>query len=143
MFYTAQQVKDLLHGHFTDPTMEHTVQPGIVYISNPTENGTMYNKAELEALRAVCDEYDIPVVEICDITEHNTRDNGAGVTEYTQDTVCTRCSLVCSLVGSLDAEQCLWTIDKEANKREYGAYQPHWRVVRHQPEHCNSDKCTY
>lgn len=58
---TAQQVKDLLVAHFTDPTMEHTVQPGIVYISNPTENGTMYNKAELQALRAVCDEYDIPL----------------------------------------------------------------------------------
>ena len=58
---TAQQVKDALYGHFTDPTMEHTVQPGIVYISNPTENGTMYNKAELEAIRAVCDEYDIPL----------------------------------------------------------------------------------
>ncbi len=58
---TAQQVKDYLHGHYTDPTMEHTVQPGIVYVSNPTENGTMYKKAELEAIRAVCDEYGIPL----------------------------------------------------------------------------------
>ncbi|MBR5521415.1 MAG: aminotransferase class I/II-fold pyridoxal phosphate-dependent enzyme [Oscillospiraceae bacterium] len=58
---TAQQVKEYLHGHFTDPTMEHTVQPGIVYVSNPTENGTLYTKTELEAIRAVCDEYDIPL----------------------------------------------------------------------------------
>ena len=51
---TAAQVVNLIHLHRTDESMEHTVQPGLVYISNPTEYGTIYSKSELEALSAVC-----------------------------------------------------------------------------------------
>ncbi len=36
---------------------EHMVKPAMVYISNATEIGTVYTKAELKALRDVCDEY--------------------------------------------------------------------------------------
>jgi len=36
---------------------EHTPKPAMVYVSQPTEIGTIYSKAELEALRAKCDEY--------------------------------------------------------------------------------------
>ena len=53
---TAEQVAALVHLHRTDESMEHTVQPKLVYISNPTEYGTIYFKAELEALSAVCRE---------------------------------------------------------------------------------------
>ena len=35
------------------------VCPGMVYISHPTEYGTLYTKAELEAIRAVCDRYQL------------------------------------------------------------------------------------
>ncbi len=38
---------------------EHMVLPRVVYISNATETGTIYSKAELKALRAVCDQYDL------------------------------------------------------------------------------------
>lgn len=37
-------------------TDEHMVQPRLVFISNSTEVGTVYKKAELAALRQVCDE---------------------------------------------------------------------------------------
>lgn len=50
---TAQQIKTAVVGHLEDPTAEHTVQPGMVYISNPTELGTIYTLAELEAIRKV------------------------------------------------------------------------------------------
>ena len=53
---TAEQVAALSDGHYADPTFEHTPQPGMVYISQPTENGTLYSKAELTALSAVCRE---------------------------------------------------------------------------------------
>ena len=36
---------------------EHEVQPGMVYISNPTEVGTLYNKEELTDIAAAC--YDL------------------------------------------------------------------------------------
>ena len=53
---TAKQVADLVHLHRGDESMEHTVQPKLVYISNPTEYGTIYSKSELERLSAVCRE---------------------------------------------------------------------------------------
>ena len=53
---TASQVAELVRLHRTDESMEHTVQPKLVYISNPTEYGTIYSLAELEALSALCRE---------------------------------------------------------------------------------------
>ncbi len=51
---TAKQVQEFYYGHVEDANREHTVQPGMVYISNPTELGTIYSKAELSALSEVC-----------------------------------------------------------------------------------------
>ena len=52
----GQQVRDYVRRHFADPSFEHTVQPGMVYISSPTEWGTLYNKEELEDLSLACKE---------------------------------------------------------------------------------------
>lgn len=51
---TAGQVETLWAAHQADESKEHTVKPGMVYISNPTELGTLYSLEELEALSAVC-----------------------------------------------------------------------------------------
>lgn len=53
---TADQVREAHSLHWGDGSHEHTTQPKLVYISNPTELGTLYSKAELEALRKACDE---------------------------------------------------------------------------------------
>lgn len=53
---TAAQVAALYQNHIEDEAFEHTVQPKMVYISNPTELGTIYTKAELESLSEVCRE---------------------------------------------------------------------------------------
>ena len=58
---TAQQVRDAYDAHWADASHEHIAQPGMVYISNPTEDGTLYTKAELEALSAVCHTYHMPL----------------------------------------------------------------------------------
>lgn len=58
----AEQVKELYEAHWNDVTHEHMVQPGLVYISHPTENGTTYSKSELAALSKVCRECDLPLV---------------------------------------------------------------------------------
>ena len=44
-----------------DETNEHMVRPGMVYISHPTELGTLYSRAELTALSQVCREYALPL----------------------------------------------------------------------------------
>ena len=51
---TAKQVEDYVLAHRADGAFEHIVQPKLVYISNPTELGTLYTLSELEALSAVC-----------------------------------------------------------------------------------------
>ena len=53
---SAEQVKKAVLLHRADGAFEHIVQPKMVYISHPTELGTLYTKAELEALSAVCRE---------------------------------------------------------------------------------------
>ncbi len=54
---TAQQVEEAMLAHLDDSDKEHTVQPKMVYISNPTELGTIYYKKELEDLHSVCQKY--------------------------------------------------------------------------------------
>ena len=53
---TAAQVAETVEAHWADASFEHTVQPKLVYISNPTELGTLYTLSELEALSQVCRE---------------------------------------------------------------------------------------
>ncbi len=50
----AADVEACFSAHETDPNYEHCVQPALVYISHPTELGTLYRKDELAALSAVC-----------------------------------------------------------------------------------------
>lgn len=50
----ADQIEAMLYLHRNDPSFEHTVQPKLVYISNPTEWGTLYTLSELEAISATC-----------------------------------------------------------------------------------------
>ncbi|NCB52827.1 MAG: aminotransferase class I/II-fold pyridoxal phosphate-dependent enzyme, partial [Clostridia bacterium] len=58
---SAESVRRLCEAHWNDDTHEHMVQPGMVYLSNPTENGTIYSKAELCELSRVCREYRLPL----------------------------------------------------------------------------------
>ena len=58
---SAETVRAALEAYDEDPTREHTVMPGMVYISQPTETGMLYSLAELKALSGVCREYGIPL----------------------------------------------------------------------------------
>lgn len=53
---TAQQVRQAVETHRNDGSFEHMAQPKLVYISNPTELGTLYTLSELTALSDVCHE---------------------------------------------------------------------------------------
>ena len=53
---TAQQICQTVRDHWADTTHEHIAQPKMVYISHPTEFGTTYSLAELEAISEVCRE---------------------------------------------------------------------------------------
>ena len=58
---TAREISDYCNRHRLDPTAEHMVKPGMVYISHPTENGTLYTKEELTAISTVCHTLNLPL----------------------------------------------------------------------------------
>ena len=57
----AEDVRACCETHWADGNRDHMVEPGMVYISHPTEYGALYTKEELTALHRVCREYDIPL----------------------------------------------------------------------------------
>lgn len=57
----AEDVDHYITEFYRDETYPHMVAPGMVYISQPTEYGTIYSLAELEALGAVCRKHSIPL----------------------------------------------------------------------------------
>lgn len=56
---TAEQVENYYRNHQQDEAHEHMVCPKMVYISQPTELGTLYTKQELEAIAKVCRKNDL------------------------------------------------------------------------------------
>lgn len=57
----AEAVDKYVRAFYEDRSYTHMVNPGMVYISHPTECGTLYTKEELKQLRAVCDKYNMPL----------------------------------------------------------------------------------
>ena len=58
---SAAQIDDAMQAHLHEDGPEHMVQPGMVYLSFPTEIGTIYSLEELVSIRSVCDKYSLPL----------------------------------------------------------------------------------
>ena len=58
---TAQQILDYYNWHHFNPDYEHIVMPGMVYISYPTEGGTIYSKQELTEIYDTCKKCNLPL----------------------------------------------------------------------------------
>ncbi len=58
---SAKELKAYIEKFYGDDSFEHMVFPGAVYISHPTEYGTLYTKKELQDISAVCRQYEIPL----------------------------------------------------------------------------------
>ena len=56
---SASDVEKYLEDYYNDANHDHMVLPGMVYLSHPTEYGTLYSKAELQSFRRVCNTYGI------------------------------------------------------------------------------------
>ncbi len=57
----ASSLRGLLEAFYDDANRDHMVFPGMVYISHPTELGTLYTRKELQELSCICREYQIPL----------------------------------------------------------------------------------
>ena len=58
---SACDVRNFIKDFYSDETYEHMVAPGMLYISFPTEYGTVYSLEELEDISAACHEAGIPL----------------------------------------------------------------------------------
>ncbi|MBQ1467845.1 MAG: aminotransferase class I/II-fold pyridoxal phosphate-dependent enzyme [Solobacterium sp.] len=58
---TAAQIEKAIVDHRNDGNFEHVVEPGMVYISWPTESGTLYSRKELTEISEVCHKYHVPL----------------------------------------------------------------------------------
>jgi threonine aldolase len=54
---SAAQIEACAKAHMADSDREHTIKPAMVYLSQPTELGTLYSLAELTDISAVCKKY--------------------------------------------------------------------------------------
>lgn len=54
-------VRQYIEDFYADGNHEHMVFPGMVYISHPTEYGTLYSRSELEQLSQICQQFEIPL----------------------------------------------------------------------------------
>lgn len=57
----AASLKNYLQGFFADENYEQMVLPGMVYVSHPSEYGTLYSNEELKLISQVCREYKLPL----------------------------------------------------------------------------------
>lgn len=57
----AATIEEYLKNFYEDESYEHMVIPGMVYISQPTEYGTLYSKEELTGISEVCKKYKLPL----------------------------------------------------------------------------------
>ncbi len=57
----AETLSNYLQTFYNDGNHEHMVFPGMVYISHPTEYGTLYSKKELSEISSICKDYKIPL----------------------------------------------------------------------------------
>lgn len=57
----AEDVERYIKEFYADETYQHMVAPGMLYISQPTEYGTIYSLDELKRLSAVCHKSNIPL----------------------------------------------------------------------------------
>ena len=58
---SAEAVKACIDSYWQDGNHEHMVMPGMVYISQPTEYGTLYSLDELHQISHICRENKIPL----------------------------------------------------------------------------------
>ena len=56
-----QDLENFLDGFFADANHEHMTFPGMVYLSYPTEYGTLYSRQELERISALCRRHGLPL----------------------------------------------------------------------------------
>ncbi len=130
----ADDITSLLKSFYADENHSHCVYPGMVYISHPTEYGTLYSLDELRDISAVCRKYDIPLYM-------DGARLGYGLMSYGTDVTIKDISELCDVfyiggtkVGALCGEAVVFTHNNEPKRffttiKQHGALLAKGRVL--------------
>lgn len=114
---TTDAIACAYDAHWNDVSHEHMVQPGLVYISNPTENGTIYAKTELESLHSACRRRGLPLVLDGARLGYGLAASGGGMTLKDVAAACDMFSIGGTKVGALFGEAVV--IMNDALKKDF------------------------
>lgn len=104
-----EKLSSYLSLFFKDENHEHCVIPGMVYISHPTEYGTLYTKDELKAISAICKEYSLKLYIDGARLGYALASNGSDVTLSDISNLCDAFYIGGTKVGALCGEAVVFT----------------------------------
>ena len=131
---TADALINYLETYYADETHEHIVRPGMVYISHPTEYGTLYTKDELTSLSKICRKYEIPLYLDGARLGYGLMSSGTDVTLETIADLCDAYYIGGTKVGALCGEAVVFTHANApkhffSSIKQHGALMAKGRVV--------------
>ncbi len=104
-----EALKNYLESFYADETYPHMVFPGMVYISHPTEYGTLYSLKELTQLSEICRSYHIPLYMDGARLGYGLMSNGTDVTLPDVARLCDIFYIGGTKVGALCGEALVFT----------------------------------
>ena len=131
---SADDVGSMLKSFYDDDNHHHCVYPGMVYISHPTEYGTLYTLDELKAISAVCRNNDIPLYMDGARLGYGLMSNDTDVTLKDISNLCDAFYIGGTKVGALCGEAVVFTHNNTPKRffttiKQHGALLAKGRVL--------------
>lgn len=124
----ADSLQNLLETFYADENHTHMVFPGMVYISHPTEYGTLYTKDELTALSKLCRSYNIPLYMDGARLGYGLMSSGTDLTLSDIANLCDAFYIGGTKVGALCGEAVVFT-HHNAPKRFFTSIKQHGALL--------------
>ncbi len=124
----AQTLDKYLDDFYHDGNRDHAVHPGLVYITFPTELGTLYTARELDDIYQVCQRYDIPLYIDGARLGYGLMAEGSDVTLPYLARHCDVFYIGGTKIGALCGEAVVFT-NRQAHKHFFSIQKQHGAVI--------------
>jgi len=124
----AKVLDKYLDDFMNDGNNAHAVYPGLVYITFPTELGTLYSAQELNAIYQVCQQYDIPLYVDGARLGYGLMADGCDITLPYLARHCDVFYIGGTKIGALCGEAVVFT-NREAHKHFFSIQKQHGAVI--------------
>lgn len=124
----AEELRKYLSDFFNDGNHEHAVFPGMVYISHPTEYGTLYTKKELTEISEICREFEIYLYMDGARLGYGLMSNGTDVTLKDISELCDAYYIGGTKVGALMGEAVVFP-ENNAPKQFFTVVKQHGALL--------------